>query len=186
MEILPEFGADIEHVFVYDNATTHKKRADDALSARKMPKTKPVLFKSGKQAGQMRPNFLVERTARSLDGKPIHNPDGSFQKEKIPMTGASFRDGQPQSLYFESGPDLGLFKGMQQILTERGYNVKGKHAECDKFKCAIDAHGNYRDCCMRRMLFNEPDFAGVQSLLEMECASRSVSVIFLPKFSTLR
>ncbi|KAJ7502177.1 hypothetical protein B0H11DRAFT_1907296 [Mycena galericulata] len=126
MEIVLEFGDDIEHVFVYDNATTHKKRADDALSARKMPKTKPAMYKSGKQAGQMRPNFFVERTARTPEGKPIHNPDGSFQKEKIRMTGATFHDGQPQSLYFETGPDAGLFKGMQCILTERGYNVKGK------------------------------------------------------------
>ncbi|KAE9389761.1 hypothetical protein BT96DRAFT_754884, partial [Gymnopus androsaceus JB14] len=36
MDILPEFGPDMEHIFIFDNATTHKKRADEALSARHM------------------------------------------------------------------------------------------------------------------------------------------------------
>ncbi|KAJ6483127.1 hypothetical protein C8R45DRAFT_1148855 [Mycena sanguinolenta] len=69
----------------------------------------------------------------------IHKPDGSFEKEKIPMTGAAFSDEQSQSLYVESGPNVGLFKGMQQNLIERGYKVKGKRAERDNFQCALDA-----------------------------------------------
>jgi transposase len=32
------------------------------------------------------------------------------------------------------------------------------------------------------MLFNQPDFAGVKSLLELECSAHGVSVMFLPKF----
>jgi hypothetical protein len=71
---------------------------------------------------------------------------------------------------------------MQTILTERGYTVKGKNTECTNFQCAVDADGNYGECCMRRMLFNEPDFAGTQSLLEEECSSKGISAIFLPKF----
>ncbi|KAJ7445373.1 hypothetical protein B0H11DRAFT_2249507 [Mycena galericulata] len=118
----------------------------------------------------------------SPEGQPIYNPDGTLLKEKIPMTGASFADGHPQSLYFENGPHAGMFKGMEQILTERGYNVKGKKAECLNFQCAVDADGHHGDCCMRRMLFNEPDFAAVQSLLEDQCSSQGIAVIFLPKF----
>jgi hypothetical protein len=38
MEILKKDYPDEDHVLVFDNATTHLKRADDALSARKMPK----------------------------------------------------------------------------------------------------------------------------------------------------
>ncbi|KAJ3806804.1 hypothetical protein F5876DRAFT_68648 [Lentinula aff. lateritia] len=38
MDILSEHHSSEEHVFVYDNAKTHTKRADDALSATKMPK----------------------------------------------------------------------------------------------------------------------------------------------------
>jgi hypothetical protein len=82
MEILLEFGNNIEHVFVYDNATTHKKRAEDALSARKMPKTTPTPYKSGKNAGRQRPNPLVERTVRSTDGNPSSIPTAQFGRRK--------------------------------------------------------------------------------------------------------
>jgi hypothetical protein len=182
IDILAEFNDDIEHYFVYDNATTHRKRADDALSARKMPKSMPAPIKTGKNAGQERPNFLVERTVKSSDGKPVYQPDGKLLKEKIPMTGASFSDGRPQPLYHEHGPHAGKFKGMEALLMERGYKVKGMRAECPSYNCAMDADGQYGACCMRRMLFNEPDFAGVQSLLEEHCSSQGVTVIFLPKF----
>src|SRR6266487_1108564 len=52
MDILSRHYPDEDHVFIFDNATTHLKRADDALSARKMPKdiSKPDS------------NFGVERT----------------------------------------------------------------------------------------------------------------------------
>ncbi|OJA21652.1 hypothetical protein AZE42_13631, partial [Rhizopogon vesiculosus] len=39
MTILEKDYPDEDHIFVFDNATTHLKRADDALSARQMPKT---------------------------------------------------------------------------------------------------------------------------------------------------
>jgi hypothetical protein len=43
MDILTEFYPEEEHILVYDNATTHTKHSDTALSARHMPKgTKPV------------------------------------------------------------------------------------------------------------------------------------------------
>ena len=38
MNILARDYPDEEHWFVYDNATIHRKRANDALSARRMPK----------------------------------------------------------------------------------------------------------------------------------------------------
>ncbi|THU86019.1 hypothetical protein K435DRAFT_923964 [Dendrothele bispora CBS 962.96] len=172
IDILPEFGPDIKHIFIYNNATTHKKRANDALSARHMPKTKPTLYKKGLHAGQMRPNFLVEKSIHDNSGKVT-------SKTQVQMTGARYKDGAPQSLYFTEGPDAGLFKGMETILMERGYDVSKKKAQCGKsFNCAPHA----KDCCMRRMLFNEPDFAGVKSLLEGTCEERGVQVWFLPKF----
>jgi len=113
---------------VFDNATTHRKRADDALSAR-------------------------------------HISDGTHQ-----------------SLYYESGPDAGLFKGMANILIERGFNanhIQKLKAQCGtSFNCAPGTV----DCCCRRVLFNQPDFAGVKSLLETACSERGVEVWFLPKF----
>ncbi|KAG6838088.1 hypothetical protein C0991_001913, partial [Blastosporella zonata] len=41
IEITKTDYPDYEHIFVYDNAPTHLKRADGALSARKMPKKMP-------------------------------------------------------------------------------------------------------------------------------------------------
>lgn len=38
MDIASEAYPDYDHVFIYDNATTHQKWADGALSACKMPK----------------------------------------------------------------------------------------------------------------------------------------------------
>ena len=65
MDILTEFYPQEEHILVYDNATTHTKRSDTALSARHMPKgrkpvgefwgaTIPVLDSDGQQVYQRR------------------------------------------------------------------------------------------------------------------------------------
>ncbi|KAJ7234033.1 hypothetical protein B0H12DRAFT_1239178 [Mycena haematopus] len=62
MEILSRDYSDEKHVFVFDNTTTHTKRAGDALSARKMPKFTP---KNGK-------NFLVGVNKIGDDGRPIY------------------------------------------------------------------------------------------------------------------
>jgi hypothetical protein len=39
MDILDEHYVDEDHVLVFDNATTHTKRADGALSVHNMPKS---------------------------------------------------------------------------------------------------------------------------------------------------
>jgi hypothetical protein len=86
-DVYPEF----DHVLIYDNVTTHLKRAEDALSARKMLKNIP---KSGM-------NWGIEVTKRNpITGKPVHHPDGSLEKIKILMQDGCFENGEPQSLYF--------------------------------------------------------------------------------------
>lgn len=101
-------------------------------------------------------------------------------KEKIKMQDAEF-GGRPQPLYFphDHPTHPGLFKGMAQLLVERGYtNAPSLRAECPKFKCKAGA----TDCCCRRLLYSEPDFVNVESLLEKRCRERGFSVLFLPKF----
>ncbi|KAJ7330961.1 hypothetical protein DFH08DRAFT_708619 [Mycena albidolilacea] len=138
MDILDEVYPDFEHHFVYDNATTRKKRADGALSARKMPKG-PTHDK----------NFMVSVNAYGADGKQICTTSGKKQKIQVPMHGAEF-NGQPQPLYFPAGhKHAGVFKGMKIILEERGLaDIAKKRAECPGFKCAPPAV----DCCCRRAL----------------------------------
>jgi len=64
-------------------------------------------------------------------------------------------------------------------LEERGHEGALKiRAECPKFQCV---KGAVR-CCCRRMLYNEPDFVAVESLLETSCKTRSFRAIFFPKF----
>ncbi|KAF7319719.1 hypothetical protein MKEN_00753700 [Mycena kentingensis (nom. inval.)] len=101
------------HVFIYDNVTTHLKCPEGSLSATKMTK--------GPSA-----KFLVEVNDRNPDGSQIYTCDGKFQKKKIPMTGAVF-NGQPQKLYFsDPHPLAGQFKGMVEILRERGHQHQRK------------------------------------------------------------
>jgi hypothetical protein len=99
------------------------------------------------------------------------------------MGNGHFADGSTQEFYYPSGHEReGVFKGMAVILEEQGYDGcsgrKGKLAECNQFKCAPGA----TDCCCRCILFNEPDFVNVASLLETECGAHGFQVILLPKF----
>jgi transposase len=168
MDILSTDYPEYEHILIYDNATTHSKRAEDALSARHMPKKTQ--------------HWGIEVTERDSNGKIVYDTNRKPRKVKIRMGDAVF-NGQRQSLYYEDGPEAGKFKGMAQILIERGL-IKDKAAarkvrfECEGFKCSPAAS----NCCCRRMLFNQPDFATVPSLLETECSLRGFQVLFLPKF----
>ena len=173
MEILEKHFPNERHIFIFDNATTHLKRADDALSARQMPK---YPNKPGK------PSFGVDKNVTGVDGKPIYGMDGKILKERVKMSDGKLPSGGPQSFYF--GPDdprgpEGNFKGMVIILEERGFKDMDKvRAECKGFKCPKDTPR----CCCCRVLFNQPDFVNVQSRLEDFCNSQGIQVVFLPKF----
>ena len=178
INILNEYypNSDFDHVFIYDNATTHLKRADDALSARKMPKNTP---KPGK-------NWGIEVSKRDpVTGKLVYRPDRSVDKIKILMHDGRFENGQPQPLYFPMDHAdknfRGIFKGMAVILEERGFNEMSKLcAECKGFKCKPGA----TECCCRRILYNQPDFAEGESLLETHCHACGIhAIVFLPNFT---
>jgi hypothetical protein len=172
MSILKEYYPEYNHVLIYNNASTHLKRPDDSLSARKMPK------------GPSKPgtSWGMEITKRDAGGKIIYKPDGKPQKIKIRMKDAQFSDGRPQPLYFPEGHKLaGAFKGMQIILEEQGFvNVSNLRVECKGFKCAPQA--NAQACCCRRLLYNQPNFANVDTILEITCRAKGFPVLFLPKF----
>lgn len=87
---------------------------------------------------------------------------------------------QPQSFYFPEGhPQASVFKGMAVILMEQGFiREAGLKAQCKDFKCPEDRI----DCCCCRFLFNQPDFAAVESTLETLCKARGFPALFLPKF----
>lgn len=152
--------------FVLDNATIHLKRADDALSARHMSKW---------PTREGMPIFGVDTHVIGSNGKPVYGPDGKLLKKRIRMRDTTLPDGAPQSLYF---PD-GRFKGMAQILEERGFQGAARlRAECPKFKCPPGA----TQCCCRRLLYDQPDFRDAETLVEALCHARGFHVLFLPKF----
>ncbi|KAF9230806.1 hypothetical protein BU15DRAFT_6835, partial [Melanogaster broomeanus] len=124
MDILEKYYPDEDHILVFDNATTHLKRADDALSARKMPKNPSA-------------TWGISKIVKDAQGRAIVGGDGKVLIEKIPMADARHPNGQLQPLYFPTGHEkAGWFKGMAQILLERGYlNALKLLAECKDFKC---------------------------------------------------
>jgi hypothetical protein len=138
MDILSRHYPDKDHVFVFDNATTHTKRADTALSATKMP-LHPTSTRY-----QI---WGVDVNVLGSDGKPVHGLDGKFIKQRVQMGNGSF-DGHAQSLYFtpNDGSDREhVFKGMIRILAERGISTEGLKCECTDFKCE-DVNAR---CCIR-------------------------------------
>ena len=121
MDILKEDYPDEDHLLIFNNATTHLKCSEDALSASKMPKFTP-------SEGN---NWVVEVTKRDGAGKIVYGPDGKLLKTKIQMADGQF-NGQRQCFYFEEGhPQAGVFKGMAVILQEWGYtNAMSLWAQC--------------------------------------------------------
>ncbi|KAH9843219.1 uncharacterized protein C8Q71DRAFT_698833 [Rhodofomes roseus] len=168
---------DKKHVFVVDNAKTHLKRPDGSLSALKMPKKIP---KDGA--------WLVEVQVTDADGRTVYGPDRKPLKKKIKMTKGQFvnADGVlvEQDLYFGDGDPRGppgAFKGMAYILEERGFhNAHQMRAQCKKK--FDDCLPGAVECCCRRTLYNQPDFAYVKSELELLCNRRGVELVVLPKF----
>ncbi|KAJ7504647.1 hypothetical protein B0H11DRAFT_2187092 [Mycena galericulata] len=165
--LVKELYPDFDHVFVYDNATTHKKRSEGSLSARNMPKGP-----SGTRKGFEASNFLVEVNKRDTEGNQVYDTKGNLVKEKIKMTGAHFDNGTPQDLYFPEDHPVypGKFKGMKQILEERGmHQYTNLRTECPGFKCADP--GEDSKCCCRRvfLLIRElfKDFVSTESNLDM-------------------
>ena len=79
--------------------------------------------------------------------------------------GVNPQTGESQSFYFlDDHPSMpGWFKGMEQIIRERGlWPEGGLHAECPGFKCLPGK----TDCCSWRLLFNQPDFVSHKSELQ--------------------
>ncbi|KAF8306894.1 hypothetical protein DL93DRAFT_2043508, partial [Clavulina sp. PMI_390] len=163
--LVHELWPDYEHVFIYDNAPSHQKRYPNALSASDMPK-----FSS----------FWYPPQYQNIDGKR-KKINSNLRMEDTEW------NGQVQHLYYpDDHPDkAGQCKGMAQILIERGYEphrfhrTKGLKAECPGFRCPDDG---LSECCTRRILYNQPDFSSVPSVLERKLADEGIKVIYLPKF----
>jgi len=89
--------------------------------------------------------------------------------------------GDVQLFYFpDDHPSMpGWFKGMEQIIQERGlWPERGLHAQCPNFRCPP----GHTDCCCRRLLFSQPDFTNQKSQLQELVESRGHVCDFYPKY----
>ncbi|KAH9928240.1 hypothetical protein B0H21DRAFT_781210 [Amylocystis lapponica] len=172
MDVVTTSFPDVDHSAAYDNATSHSKRPEGVLSARKMPHNIP---KEGA-------NWLVNVSVIRANKQQVYGPDRKPMKTKMAMGDGQCSDGRLQSLYFPPGHEReGVFKGMTGILEECGFNISKLYlkAQCGKsFNCKLGA----TDCCCRRILYNQPDFADGKSILELAFEARGMKVIFLLKF----
>ncbi|KAE9390785.1 hypothetical protein BT96DRAFT_773615, partial [Gymnopus androsaceus JB14] len=68
-------------------------------------------------------------------------------------------------------------KGLQQVLVERGFDVRNMHAKCFPV-CPFENN----DCCMACLLSKQEDFTNQLSMLETLITDAGHYCIFLPKF----
>jgi hypothetical protein len=81
------------------------------------------------------------------------------------MRDGHLSNGDVQSFYFpDDHPSMpGWFKGMEQIIQERGlWPAEGLNAQCHNFRCTPGR----TDCCCQRLLFSQPDFTNHKSQLQ--------------------
>ncbi|KAF9504621.1 hypothetical protein BS47DRAFT_1374374 [Hydnum rufescens UP504] len=72
---------------------------------------------------------------------------------------------------------IGEVKGLQDILTEHGFDTRGMHV-----KCALICPFENKGCCMAHLLSRQEDFVNQTSMLEAAITERGHICIFLPKF----
>jgi hypothetical protein len=77
MDILEKYYPHEDHVFIFDNATTHLKHASDALSACKMPKCPSA-------------TWGITVTTKDSNGKVVIGADGKPLKKKFVWLMQSF------------------------------------------------------------------------------------------------
>jgi hypothetical protein len=125
-------------------------------------------------------NFGVLVNVVGEDGWPVDGADGRILKKKIQMQNRQFNR-QEQDFYFPHGhKKAGIFKGMAAILTECGYNVSKKRAQCRK--SFADCLKGINNCCCQHILYNKPDFAEEELMLKTCCQNRRYNVHFFLKF----
>lgn len=113
-------------------------------------------------------------TKRPTEGWTHHKDGPRMRPTTLP-------DGRIQEFYFpDDHPDYpGYFKGMEQIIRERGlWPDRGLNAQCEGFKC----EAGRTDCCCRRLLFNQLDFQTQKSALQELVECRGHICDFYPKY----
>ncbi|QRW24428.1 DDE superfamily endonuclease [Rhizoctonia solani] len=157
-----------EHVFVYDNVTTHTKRRDDVANIVKMT---------------LGPSSNIGDVIETCI-----NEEGVEKKIRVRFSDTHFPDGSTQYFYWPGDHPIygaeatkslhGQFKGIAQLLLERGTNPAGLKLTCKSpQRYVANTH-----CCVRQVLSKQPGFIEQQSALEEIAEADGCRLLFLPKF----
>ena len=160
-------GGCTQGLFIFDNAPSHQKHADDALSAHLMVKGASLFILPIHYTYYPRPLAPKKGWTHNNCGVRMHN--------------GTLPNRQPQPLYYPNDHDSmpRWFKDMEAIICECGlWPNKDLNAQCKDFKCAP----NSVDCCCRRILFLQPDFIAQKSQLKERIESRGHICNFYPKY----
>lgn len=108
----------------------------------------------------------------------MNKSDGGKQRKQrdtiIPQSNPDpMKRGLPQKMTTSSGEP----KGLQSVLQERGFDLRGLRAKCTPV-CPFESRG----CCMARLLSQQDDFCNQMSMLEQLIRDAGHECLFLPKF----
>ena len=108
----------------------------------------------------------------------MNKSDGGKQRKQrdtiIPQSNPDpTKRGLPQKMTTSSGEP----KGLQSVLQERGFDLRGLRAKCTPV-CPFESRG----CCMARLLSQQDDFCNQMSMLEQLIRDAGHECLFLPKF----
>ena len=172
--VLFRAGAARDGYFTNDDLTKQVSLALDIFEE-KHPGVICLLLFDNATTHQKRP--LDGLSARHMVLNPKH---GWTNRTSVKMRNGKLLNGSVQHLYHaDEHPKFpGWFKGMHTILQERGLWRDRMKAQCKDFKCTDTT----ALCCARRILFNQPDFASQQSLLEEIITKSGHLCDFYPKF----
>ena len=154
-------------LFMFDNAPGHLKRADDAISSRKMVKSVLSFFLC---------RFSLSMRPRDPKRLWAHVPNSPRMRDGFnPLTR------ERQSFYFPNDHPRypGWFKGMECIIRERGlWPEGGLPAECT----GSSRPKEQSNCCCRHLLYTQSDFMSQKPLLQEHVESRGHLCDFYPKY----
>lgn len=119
---------------------------------------------------------LPPNALRAFDMNKSNGGKQRIQRDTvIPMSNPQVEQrGKIQKMTLDDGKTP---KGLQAVLEERGFNVKGMCA-----KCSPVCPWENTDCCMARLLSKQDDFANQESMVESVVRKAGHLCIFLPKF----
>jgi hypothetical protein len=100
------------------------------------------------------------------------------------MRDGTFPDGTPQSLYYPNNHPRfpGFFKGMEQILHERGLFPTNHFLKAQCSSSLAKCPAGQTDCCCRQILYNQLDFKNQKSLLQELYEDTSHLCLCYPKY----